>query len=129
MSLPDPRAERNGEESAGRFPNEALPGVHLRHPRLIPPRPEGTSRDVGCSTVREVLHWLPGGDLATRTADKLYVVGPRDCTTQMSHDARHMHPIHYAPNAEKMAYIHRELTYDRSAEEYLPDSSLVLSGP
>ncbi|MFB6273149.1 MAG: hypothetical protein ABEL51_09680 [Salinibacter sp.] len=91
--------------------------------------PKGTSRDVGCSTVREVLHWLPSGKLATRTADKLYVVEARGCATQASVDARRMHLIHYAPDAEQMAYIHRELRYDRDANDYVPDSSLVLSGP
>ncbi|MFB6097581.1 MAG: hypothetical protein ABEK84_00400, partial [Salinibacter sp.] len=91
--------------------------------------PDGTSRSVGCSTVREVLHWLPGGALATRTADKLYIVSANDCATKTSLDARRMHQIHYAPDGQQMAYIHRELTYDRDAGDYVPDSSLVLSGP
>lgn len=91
--------------------------------------PNEPSRDVGCSTTREVLHWLPDGTLATRTDDRLYVVAVEDCATQASLDARRMYHIHYAPNGQQMAYIHRELRYDRSAGEYVPDSSLVLSGP
>jgi Tol biopolymer transport system component len=91
--------------------------------------PGGKTRSVGCSAAREVLDWLPGGALATRTDDKLYVVAADGCATQASLDARRMHLTHYAPDGEQMAYIHRELRYDREAEDYVPDSSLVLSGP
>jgi Tol biopolymer transport system component len=91
--------------------------------------PAGTTRDVGCSTAREVLHWLSEGSLAARTDDKLYVVATEDCATQASLDARRMHLVRYAPDGQQMAYIHRELRYDREAEDYVPDSSLVLSGP
>lgn len=89
--------------------------------------PGSSSRNVGCQTVREVLHWLPDGTLATRTAENLYLVSVADCTTRASLDARRMHHIAYAPDDRRMAYIHRELTYDRAAGDYLPDSSLVLS--
>ena len=91
--------------------------------------PNGTTRDIGCSAAREVLHWLPDGSLATRTDEKLYVVAAEDCATQASLDARRMHLIQYASDGEQMAYIHRELRYDREDEDYVPDSSLVLSGP
>jgi Tol biopolymer transport system component len=91
--------------------------------------PDGTTRSVGCSAAREVLHWLSDGALATRTDDNLYVVAAKGCATQASLDARRMHLIHYAPDGRQMAYIHRELRYDRDAGEYVPDSSLVLSGP
>ena len=91
--------------------------------------PDGTTRDVGCSTVREVLHWLPDGALATRTADNLYVVDATDCATRASLDARRMHYIRHAPSGQQMAYIYRELKYDRDRGDYVPDSSLVLSDP
>lgn len=90
--------------------------------------PGASTQSIGCQAAREVLHWLPGGALATRTDDKLYVVAPDDCATQASLDARRMHLIRYAPDGQQMAYIHRELRYDRAAEDYVPDSSLVLSG-
>lgn len=57
------------------------------------------------------------------------MVAAEDCATQASLDARCMHLIHYAPDGERAAYVHRELRYDREGEEYVPDSSLVLSGP
>lgn len=91
--------------------------------------PDEEPQDVGCSTVREVLHWLPDGTLAARTEDNLFVVSTEDCATRASLDARRMYHIRFAPNGQQMAFIHRELVYDRSAGEYVPDSSLVLSGP
>lgn len=89
--------------------------------------PDASPRDVGCSATREVLHWLSDGTLATRTAEKLYVVATADCATEASVDARRMYHVRYAPDGAQMAFIHRELVYDRSAGEYVPDSSLVLS--
>jgi len=89
--------------------------------------PDGATRDVGCSAAREVLDWLPDGSLATRNDDKLYVVAPSDCATRASADARRMRRATYAPSGKHLAYIHRELTYDRDNREYTPDSSLMLS--
>jgi len=89
--------------------------------------PDEPPRDVGCSAAREVLHWLSDGTLATRTDENLYVVATADCATEASVDARRMYHIRYAPDGTQMTFIHRELTYDRSAGEYVPDSSLVLS--
>ncbi len=91
--------------------------------------PDGTTQDVGCNSVSEVLHWLPDGSLAARTDDNLYVVDASDCATQTSLDIRRMHHLRYAPTGQQMAYIHRELKYDRDRGEYVPDSSFVLSGP
>jgi Tol biopolymer transport system component len=91
--------------------------------------PDGTSRSVECRAAREVLHWLSDDALATRTDDTLYVVGTEDCATKDAQDARRMHQIRHAPDGARMAYLHRELRYDRDAEDYVPDSSLVLSGP
>jgi len=89
--------------------------------------PSGTTRDLGCRSVREVLHWLPDSSLATRTSDTLYLVGTEDCSTRASRDARRMYHLRYAPEGRRMAYIYRELRYDRSAGDYVPDSSLVVS--
>jgi Tol biopolymer transport system component len=85
------------------------------------------TRDVGCSAAREVLDWLPDGPLATRNDDRLYVVAPGDCATRAAADARRMRNAAYAPTGDRLAYIHRELTYERSINEYTPDSSLFLS--
>lgn len=89
--------------------------------------PGGETRDVGCSAAREVLQWLPDGSLATRDDENLYVVASDDCSTIASHDARRMYHLTYSPDGEQLAFIHRELNYDREAVEYVPDSSLVVS--
>jgi dipeptidyl aminopeptidase/acylaminoacyl peptidase len=89
--------------------------------------PDGPPRDVGCRAAREVLAWLPDGALATRTDDTLYLVAPSDCATRASADARRLRNAAYAPTGTRLAYIHRELTYDRDRRAYTPDSSLVLS--
>jgi Tol biopolymer transport system component len=88
---------------------------------------EEAPRDVGCSAAREVLDWLPDGALATRDDDRLYVVSPDDCATLASADARRARRAAYAPTGTQLAYIYRELTYDREARDYTPDSSLYLS--
>lgn len=87
----------------------------------------GSVRSVGCNAAVEVLAWLPDGTLATRTDETLYLVSAADCETQASQDARRMHAISYAPDGGRMAFIHRELRYDRDAGDYVPDSSLVLA--
>jgi Tol biopolymer transport system component len=81
----------------------------------------------GCGAARTVLAWLPGGRLVTRDEDNLYVVDAAGCTTQSAVDARRMHHIQVAPGGAHMAFVHRELVYDRSEGAYVPDSSLVLS--
>lgn len=91
--------------------------------------PDGTTRSVGCRAVREVLHWLPSGALAGRDDDTLYLVDPADCATQAATDARRMNHLAYAPDGRHLAYIHYELTYNRTTGEYEPDSSLYLSNP
>jgi len=88
---------------------------------------DGSTRSVGCSAAREVLGWLPDGGLATRTDDRLYVVAPGDCATRATADARRTRLAAYAPTGTHRAYIYRELTYDRDARDYTPDSSLYLS--
>jgi len=88
---------------------------------------DGGTRDVGCSAAREVMDWLPDGTLATRNDKKLYLVAPEDCATQAAADAQKMHHATYAPSGDHLAYIYRDLAYDRDNREYVPDSSLFLS--
>jgi Tol biopolymer transport system component len=90
---------------------------------------DGATGDVGCSAAREVLHWLPDGSLATRNDKRLYVVAPEDCATRAAADAQKMYHATYAPSGQHLAYIHRELAYNRDNREYVPDSSLFLSEP
>lgn len=91
--------------------------------------PDETVRRVGCRAAREVLHWLPSDDLAARDDRNLYIVSATDCATQASFDARRMHLAAYSADGQHLAYIHRELEYNRAARAYQPDSTLILGGP
>jgi len=88
--------------------------------------PDGATRNVGCRAARDVLHWLPTGSLATRNDDTLYLVAPSDCATRASADAARIREPAHAATGNRLAYIYRELTYDRDAREYTPDSSLFV---
>lgn len=91
--------------------------------------PGRTSTDVGCTAAREVLHWLPTGALATRNDERLYLVDATDCATVSSLDVRKKHTLTYAADGSHLAYILRELDYDRSAGAYVADSALYVSAP
>jgi len=92
-------------------------------------RPGSTPQRIGCSAAREVFHWFANGTLATRDDNNVYVVAENGCATQASFDARRMHEATYSANGERLAYMYRELNYDRDAGAYRPDSSLTLSAP
>lgn len=89
--------------------------------------PDGIHRSVGCRAAREVLSWTPEGHLATRDNSNLYVVATDDCATQASLDIRKKHHLTYSTDGSTLAYILRDLEYDRSAGEYVPDSTLYVS--
>ncbi len=88
---------------------------------------DGSTRSLGCSDARKVFKWLPDGNIAVRDPDNLYIVSPDDCSTASSLDIRKMHKITYAPDGEHMAYIFRDLVYDRENAEYVPDSTLFIA--
>lgn len=88
---------------------------------------DGTTRSVGCGASTEVLTWLPNGDLAVRDDENLYVVAADGCATQSTLDIRRIHHMTYDASRTRLAYIQRTLEYDRSANEYRPDSSLYVS--
>lgn len=90
-------------------------------------RPGDTPQQVGCRAAREVLHWVEAGTLAARDNDNIYLVASESCATRASFDARRVHGATYSANGEHLAYIYRELNYDRGAGAYRPDSSLTLS--
>ena len=92
-------------------------------------RPGSSPQRVGCRAAREVLRWFANGTLATRDDDNMYVVTENGCATQASFDARRIHDATYSARGEQLAYIHRELNYDRTEGAYRPDSTLTLSGP
>lgn len=86
----------------------------------------GVSR-VGCSASRAVLAWAADGALLVRNTDNLYVVSRDGCDTRTTVDARRMLGLTVSPDARHLAFVHRELEYDRSARAYVADSTFRLT--
>ncbi len=87
----------------------------------------GGVTDVGCSASKVVLAVRPDGSLLVRGSDNLYVVEADGCATLQTIDARRMHQITPSPDGHHLAYIFRELVYNRQARAYEPDSTLYVS--
>ena len=89
---------------------------------------DGAARTVGCSASRAVLSWLPGDRLLVRGTDNLYVVDGEGCETRATVDARRMHQLVASPDGAHVAYVHRELVYDRASRQYVADSTFMIAG-
>lgn len=89
----------------------------------------GRTSRLGCSASRAVLAWLPDGSLLVRDTDNLYVVTTPGCTTKSTVDARRMHRLSTSPDGRHIAYVHRELVYNRQRRAYEPDSTLMIAEP
>lgn len=82
---------------------------------------------VGCSASKAVIASLPDGNLAVRDSDNLYAVVADGCATLRTTDARRMHQITPNASGSHMAFIFRELVYNRDSRQYEPDSTLYLA--
>lgn len=86
----------------------------------------GGVHDVGCTASKVVLAVRPDGSLLVRGTDNLYVVESDGCATLETIDARRMHSLAASPTGRHLAYIYRELVYNRQARAYEPDSTLYV---
>lgn len=82
---------------------------------------------VGCSASRAVLAWAPNGQLLVRNTNNLYLVNQDGCDTAATVDARRMHGLTVSPTASHLAFVHRELEYNRSTRAYEADSTFRLT--
>lgn len=89
---------------------------------------DGVVKDVGCSASSRALGWASADRLVVGNEDNNYVVATKDCTTISRVDARKMHEMAFNPTHPTVAYVLRELAYDRKARQYVPDSSLYVAG-
>ncbi|MBO6574710.1 MAG: hypothetical protein JJ896_04800 [Rhodothermales bacterium] len=87
----------------------------------------GAVSRVGCSASRAVLAWSSDGGLLVRNTDNLYVVDRDGCDTRATVDARRMLRLTVSPNARHLAFVHRELEYDRASRSYVADSTFRLT--
>jgi len=88
----------------------------------------GEIASAGCSASYLAYGWQSADRLIVGNKDNHYVVGSKDCATYARVDSRKLHEEAFNPNGSTVAYILRELEYDRSANQYVPDSSLWVAG-
>jgi len=81
---------------------------------------------VGCSASKAVLAVMADGSLLVRNSDNLYQVTADGCDTLRSVDARKMYHITVSPDGGHIAYVLRDLVYNRDSRQYEPDSTLYL---
>jgi len=89
---------------------------------------DGVVKDVGCSASNRALGWASTDRLVVGNEDNNYVVATRGCRTISRVDARKMHEMAFNRTHPTVAYVLRELAYDRKARQYVPDSSLYVAG-
>ncbi|MDA0379263.1 MAG: hypothetical protein O2899_07205, partial [Bacteroidetes bacterium] len=79
---------------------------------------------VGCSASKAVLAALPDGSLLVRNTDNIYQVEADGCGTLRTVDARKLHHVLPSPDGGYLAYILRDLVFNRDRRAYEPDSTL-----
>jgi hypothetical protein len=89
-------------------------------------RPADEVRSVGCSASKVVLSALPDGSLLVRNTDNIFQVAADGCRTLRTVDARKLHHVTPSPDGTYLAYILRDLVYNRDRRAYEPDSTLYI---
>ncbi len=87
---------------------------------------ERVVKTVGCSASRAVLSTMADGSLLVRNSDNIYQVAVDGCATLRTLDARKMHHVTVSPNGRYLAYILRDLVFNRDSGQYEADSTLYL---
>jgi hypothetical protein len=88
----------------------------------------GESERLGCSASREVILWSNPDQLVVRGSDEMYRVSRANCATVQTVDIRRWHHIKAAPVGSRIAYIFRELAFNRESRSYEADSALFVAG-
>ena len=87
----------------------------------------GLVERVPCSASRMVLRHLSDGALMVRNSDSIYHVSVSDCSTLQTIDARKLYHVSVSPTKDRMAYVLRDLVFNRDTRAYEPDSALYLA--
>lgn len=110
------------------LPRRTSEGVQMGNGDLLTVRADGIGVfRVGCSVSKAVHVWLPSGSLIVGDGKNLYEVGPEGCATLATLPAQKLHHVTYAPDGTRLAYIKRDLEYNRTTRQYEPDSTLTLA--
>lgn len=102
------------------YEGESQRGVGIR-------RADGEISNVGCRASSKALGWASADRPVVGDGQNHYVVEAQGCATVARVDARKMHEAAFNPSRPLVAYILRELAYDRPNRQYVPDSSLYVS--
>ena len=87
----------------------------------------GAVERVPCSASRMVLAVVSDSSLLLRNSDSIYEVATSDCATLHTIDARKWYHVTVAPTNNRIAYVLRDLVYNRDTRAYEPDSTLYLA--
>ena len=87
----------------------------------------GAVERVPCSASRMVLGVVSESSLLVRNSDSIYEVAIADCATLHTIDARKWYHVSVSPTNNRLAYVLRDLVYNRETRAYEPDSTLYLA--
>ena len=88
----------------------------------------GELNSVGCSASNVVLAWPEPDRLLAASGSEVYVVSTEGCRTLKALDMQKKSALAVSEDGSRIAYILRELEYNRENRSYEPDSSLYMAG-
>ncbi len=87
----------------------------------------GAARTVGCSASKMVYRWPDTERMLVGDGKNIYLVDAGGCATRSTTPILKKHMVAVSPDGRRMAYIFRDLVYDREARAYEPDSTLMVA--
>ena len=87
----------------------------------------GNLVDVGCRASDTALSWGSEDWFVVGDGTNHHVVERAGCATIETVDARKLHEVVFDATGQRVAYVLRELEYNREANTYRPDSSLYVA--
>ncbi|MEM1093257.1 MAG: hypothetical protein AAGJ10_01520 [Bacteroidota bacterium] len=87
----------------------------------------GSIADVGCSASKMVAAWPQPDRLVVGDDRNFYGVDTEGCATRSTQARRKLHHVTFSGDGQHMAYIFRDLAYDRPNRQYVPDSSAFVA--
>ncbi|GAB5520757.1 MAG: hypothetical protein RhofKO_30080 [Rhodothermales bacterium] len=87
----------------------------------------GSIADVGCSASKMVAAWPQPDRLVVGDDRNFYGVDTEGCATRSTQARRKLHHVTFSDDGQYMAYILRDLEYDRANRQYVPDSSAFVA--
>lgn len=93
----------------------------------VPYAESGEPVSVGCSASKIALRWRPDGRLLVGGASARYVVEPEGCGTVSTFSLEKKRAVSFSPDGMRVAYVTRELEYERAERAYVADTTFFLA--